>query len=714
MLTESSKLVQSSWENIENIENMKTYNNRRDFLKMAGIGGITALTGRTETVLTETVLKDAQYEKSGLEGLNRFPRVMQEYMVSRLRDKERHNNEIRNGLTTKKDAEAYVESVRDKINQMLGPWPEKTPLNARITGKVEREDYTIEKVIFESRPNFLVTANLYIPKNRKYPLPGVLGTCGHSDNGKAAEAYQSFCQGLAKKGYVVLIYDPVGQGERLQYVDEELKSTDIRVGTGEHNYMGNQLLLTEGSLSHWFVWDGIRALDYLLSRPEVDPKHIGVTGNSGGGTQTGLLCGVDPRITMAAPGCYITTWRRNLENEEAADAEQCPPRAIALGLDHSDFLTAMAPKPVIILAQEKDFFDVRGALEAFERLKHIYKLLGAEDRIECHIGSSYHGYSKENREAMYGWFNRFCGLSTEHLEPPLTIETDETLQCTPKGQVKSLNSKTVHQFTRELSVSFREKRKTSTGEALKTKVSSCLKLPQADHVPDYRILRSPGNRSYPSKHAAHYTVETEDGIFSLLYLLRDEPLYSRIPRQQNPAILYVAHRSSDDELRTEPLVKKLIAQYPDAAFYACDVRGIGESQPNTTNRGFDTAYGSDYFYAAYGLMSDYPYAGQRTYDLLSVIRLLKSAGHTDIHLVGNGWGSIPATFAALLADGVTQVTLKHAPASYDDIARNERYHWPLSALVPGVLAHFDLPDCYAALASKNITQIEPWSALADN
>jgi len=697
---------------------MKTYNNRRDFLKMASIGGFTALTAHTSPHLSSPSAAGAGIEaipdsdKSVLERLNRFPRVMQEYMVSYLRKKEHQSNAIRNGLKTKEDAEKYIENVRSKINTILGPWPEKTPLNAQTLGKVEREGYVIEKVVFESRPNFLVTANLYLPTNQKHPLPGVLGTCGHSDNGKASAAYQSFCQGLVKKGYVVLIFDPVGQGERLQYVDENLKPL-MRIGTEEHNYIGNQLTLNGSSLSHWFAWDGIRALDYLLSRPEVDPKHVGVTGNSGGGTQTALLCGVDPRITMAAPGCYITTWRRNLENEEAADAEQCPPNAIAQGLDHSDFLAAMAPKPVIILSQEKDFFDVRGALEAFERLKHLYKLLGAEDKIQCHIGSDYHGYSKGNREAMYGWFNRFTRLSTEHLEPALTIETDKTLQCTPRGQVRALGSKTIHQFIHERAVTLTKKRQTPTSEALKTTVLKGLKCPLIDRVPDYRILRSPGDRSYPTKYSAHYAVETEEGIFSLLYLLRNEPPYSRLPVQQNPAILYVAHRSSDAELRVEPLVKELITQHPGTAFYACDVRGIGESEPNTTNRGFDTPYGSDYFYAVHGLMIDYPYAGQRTYDVLQVVNLLKSVGHTNIHLVGKGWGAIPATFAALLADGVTQVTLKNAPTSYADIAQSERYNWPLSALIPGVLAQFDLPQCYTALTSKNITQIEPWSALAD-
>lgn len=691
----------------------RNYKNRRDFLKIAGLGGIGALT-TPYPLVGELTSPSVSLDNGAPEitPLNRFPRMMQEYMISRVREIERKANEVRSTLKTKEDALRYVENVQAKIRQVLGPWPEKTPLNARTTGKIERADYTIEKVIFESRPNFLVTANLYIPKGRKHALPGVVGTCGHTDNGKAAEAYQSFCLGLVKKGYVVLIFDPLGQGERLQYVDDDLKPT-MRIGTEEHNYAGNQLVLTEGSLSHWFVWDGIRAVDYLLTRSEVDPNYIGVTGNSGGGTQTTLLCSVDPRITMAAPGCYITTWKRNLENEEAADSEQCPPQAIALGLDHSDFLVAMAPKPVIILAQEKDFFDVRGTLEALERVKHIYKLLDAEENIACFIGPDYHGYAKKNREAMYGWFNRVTGMLADSSEPDLTYEAEEALQCTPKGQVKTLGSKTVHQFTRERAVYLAGDRGTHTGEELKKRVADYLKFPDTIDVPDYRILRNPGDRSYPSKHAVHYAVETEGGIFSLLYLLRDEPHYSRLPERGNPAILYVAHRSSDEELRTEPLVRELIGEHPGATFYACDVRGIGESEPNTTNRGFDTPYGSDYFYAVHGLMIDYPYVGQRTFDLLQIISLLKSAGHNDIHLVGNGWGAIPATFAALLSDDVKQVTLKNAPKSYVDIAENERYGWPLSAFIPGVLAHFDLPDCYAALEKKKIKQIEPWTALAD-
>ncbi|MCP4816665.1 MAG: prolyl oligopeptidase family serine peptidase, partial [Planctomycetaceae bacterium] len=188
----------------------------------------------------------------------------------------------------------------------------------------------------------------------------------------------------------------------------------------------------------WRAWDGIRALDYLLTRKEVDPKHIGVTGNSGGGTMTTWLCGVEPRWTMAAPSCFVTTFRRNLENELAADTEQCPPRVLAEQLDHDDFIAAMAPQPAILLAKERDYFDVRGTKEAYQRLKKLYRLLGHEENISMFVGPTYHGYSQENREAMYQWFNRATSASSSNKEPDLQIEEDKTLWCTPQGQVAGL------------------------------------------------------------------------------------------------------------------------------------------------------------------------------------------------------------------------------------------------------------------------------------
>ncbi len=642
--------------------------------------------------------------------LNRFPRMVQEFYVDWVRRLERRRLERLASLRTRADAEAYVAEVRQKIRTAFGPFPERTPLKPRTTGVIERDAYKIEKVIFESRPGFLVTANLYVPKGRPLPLPGVVGSCGHSDNGKAAEAYQSFSQGLARMGYVVLIFDPIGQGERMQYVDERYQPRRGR-GTREHLYAGNQQFLVGEFFGAWRAWDGIRALDYLLGRPEVDPRHVGITGNSGGGTMTTWLCGLDDRWTMAAPGCFVTTFRRNLENELPADTEQCPPGALALGLEHEDFLAALAPKPVLILAKERDYFDVRGTEEAFARLRKLWALFGAEDRIALWVGPSYHGYTQENREAMYRWFNRFTQVSDARSEPALTIESDETLACAPHGQVAALGSRPIYSFTAEKSKMLARGRLGLDGAALESAVRHLLRIPPRTGEPEYRILRPRRDRGYPLPHASTYLIETEPGIQAVVYRLSKEPIYSRPPREGRRAILYVSHLSSDEELRLEPLVRELLAAEPETALFTCDVRGIGESRPDTCdpNSFFDT-YGSDYFYAAHGIMLDRPYLGQRTFDLLRVLDWLAACGHTEVHLAALGWGALAATFAALLAPQVAQVTLKHALASFAEVAEAEDYDWPLAALVPNALAHFDLPDCYRRLQDKGLRQIAPVGA----
>ena len=655
----------------------------------------------------------APSQPPAIQALNRFPRMVQQYFVRRVRRAEQTGVQRMAALKTKADAENYVREVREKIRQSFGPFPEKTPLKPRVTGVVDRDGYKIENVIFESRPGFLVTANLYVPKGRKFPLPGVVGTCGHSSNGKAETAYQSFSQGLARMGYVVLIYDPIGQGERLQYPDEKLKSR-IGVGVSEHIHAGNQQFLVGEFIGAWRAWDGIRALDYLLTREEVDPNQVGVTGNSGGGTMTTWLCGVEPRWTMAAPSCFVTTFRRNMENELPADTEQCPPKALALGLDHADFLAAQAPDPVIILGKEKDYFDARGTEEALGRLKRLYKLLGAEDDVALFSGPTHHGYTQENREAMYRWFNRATKVSDAQTEPELTIEKDPAIWCTPNGQVCELDSRTVFSFTKEKSEALKAKRKPLEGEALTGAVSKALNLPPRSGTPDYRILRALPSRKFPKPHFTTYAVETEPGVHALVYRLSDERHYSRPTVGQKRAVLYVSHHSSDAELRAEPLIGELLEAEPDSAFFTCDVRGIGESRPDTCGHDqFLKSYGSDFFYAIHALMLDYPYPGQKTHDLLCVLDWLKSCGHTEVHLAAKGWGTIPGTFAALLSDQVAQVTLKNALASYTEIAESEDYNWPLSTFVPNVLETFDLPDCYRALSKKKLRQIEPFGAEPD-
>jgi cephalosporin-C deacetylase-like acetyl esterase len=644
-----------------------------------------------------------------LAALNRFPRMVQEFFVARENALHQQRLERLAALKTKADAEAYVRAVRGKIRESFGPFPDKTPLNARVTKVVERDAYQIENVLFESRPGFLVSANLYVPKRRRFPLPGVVGSCGHSANGKAIDTYQSFCQGLARLGYVVLIFDPIGQGERMQYVDANWKPTR-GTGTAEHNYAGIQQILVDERFCTWRAWDAVRALDYLVTRTEVDPRHLGITGNSGGGTMTTWLCGLDDRWTMAAPSCFVTELRRNMENELGADMEQMPPRALALGLDHEDFLAALAPKPIIILAKEKDYFDARGNEAAYDRLKRFYRLLGAEDNVAYFIGPTYHGYSQENREAMYRWFNRCTGISDAKTEPTLALEKDETLWCTPHGQIAELPSKPIHDFTREKSKALASKRGTLDAATLGRTIARTLRLPERNRVPEFRILRPLPDRQYPMRHALPYMVETDRGVHALVYRLTKEPLLSRPPRETRKAILYVSDLSADNELRSEPLVRELIDAEPEAAFHTCDVRGVGESSPQTTSLDNGDEYNTDYFYSSHALLLDYPYIGQRTFDVLRVLDWLAAWDYNQVHLAGRGQGAAPATFAALLSPQVTRVTLKHPPTSYAEIAEARDYNWPLSALPPGVLADFDLPDCYRALKAKDLRLVAPLGA----
>lgn len=669
-----------------------------------------AILGLLCACMLTSAVAGADPKPKELEPLNRFPRMVQEYLVQQVRAIEARNQATYASLQSQSDAEAYVKSVRDRIAECFGPMPEKTPLNAGVVKSLQRDKYRIENVIFESRPGFLVTGNLYLPMGKREPLPAVLGVCGHSTNGKAAEAYQSFSQSLARQGFVVFIIDPIGQGERLQYVNGSSKPR-YPIGTGEHIQMGNQQTLVGEFLGSWFAWDGIRGLDYLLSRPEVDPKAIGVTGNSGGGTQTTWLCGLESRWTMAAPACFVTSFLRNLENELPADTEQCPPKVLALGLDHADFLAALAPKPTLILAQEKDYFDARGAESAHSRLKKLYQRLGQPDITALHIGPDYHGYSKGNREAMVRFFAAVTGGTAADSEPALTIETDETLQCTSDGQVARMGSRSVASFTRERSQQLARSRQPLDAADLRSAIAEVLKLPSERGPLSYRILRSVGDRRYPVKYYCTYAVETEPGIQSLVTRLSDEQLMSRPPRGAKRAVLYVAHRSADEELRSEPLVAELLKDEPEAAFYACDVRGIGESQPDVCGADqFLRPYGSDYFHAAHSLMLDRPYLGQKTYDVIRVVEWLRQQGHEEVHLVGRGWGALPATFAAVLCNEVRQVTLKNCLTSFAEIAETEDYRWPYAVMLPGVLKRFDLPDCKAALQSKQLSDRDPWGA----
>jgi cephalosporin-C deacetylase-like acetyl esterase len=192
-----------------------------------------------------------------------------------------------------------------------------------------------------------------VPDGLTEPRPGILYIPGHTDNGFRSSGYQNECLNIVHKGFVVLAYDPIGQGERHQEIDsstgEQLAGTAQVAHYKMHSYTGNQCFLSGVSLSRYFIWDAIRGIDYLVSRPEVDPERIGVTGLSGGGNLTVYTSALDDRVKVAVPANFVTSYRRMLELNGVQDAEQNVNHALRHGIEHADWLLARAPKPTLLL-----------------------------------------------------------------------------------------------------------------------------------------------------------------------------------------------------------------------------------------------------------------------------------------------------------------------------------------------------------------------------
>ena len=270
-------------------------------------------------------------------------------------------------------------------------------------------------MIFESRPSHHVTANLYMPEGTP-PFPGVLLPCGHSDNGKAYEDYQRASILLAKNGMAVLCYDPIGQGERYQMLDAQGKPV-VR-GTTEHTMAGIGAILVGRQLASYRIWDGLRALDYLASRPEIDPARLACTGNSGGGTMTSYLMALDDRIAVAAPSCFITSLERLFATIGPQDAEQNITGQVAAGLEHADYITMRAPKPTLLTVGTRDFFDIQGSWDSFREVKLIYGRFGFGERVDLFESDEPHGFTRPRRVATARWMRRWLLNKDDAVDEP--------------------------------------------------------------------------------------------------------------------------------------------------------------------------------------------------------------------------------------------------------------------------------------------------------
>jgi hypothetical protein len=582
--------------------------------------------------------------------------------------------------------------------KILGPFQERTPLNSKITSTVRKNGYRIENIIYESLPGFFVTASLFIPDNLKKPAPAILFCSGHSTGVYRLPYYQLPLLNLVKKGFIVLAIDPIGQGERLQYFNPQKGGSIIGSSTQEHSYPSAQVFLTGKSIARYFIWDGIRGIDYLVSRKEVDPDRIGVHGLSGGGTQTAYISALDDRVAASAPAGYITSYRRLMESVGVQDGEQNFYHGISSGIDHADFLEIRAPKPTLIMATTGDFFSIQGARETYAEVKRIYELAGNPDNIAMTEDDNGHGYTKKNREAMYAFFQKHLKLPGSNSEEEVEYVPEGELQKTSSGQLSaSPGGETVFTLNRKDAEALIAKLESSRGD-LKSHLSNALisakKLSGYKEPAFYSEPLFTGRIQREGYVIEKYFVKGE-GDYVIPYLLI-------IPEKSIDKALIYLHPSGK---RAGANAGGEIEWFVRKGFtvLAPDLIGTGEMGPgNSVGDVTIDSISYNLWYTA--ILIGRSITGIRAGDVVRLAQILrKTQGIREVFgLARKDLTPVLLHAAAFNAD-ITRIALIVPYSSYQSIVMN-RFYDPkfVYSIVPGALEAYDLPDLAASLAPRKL------------
>ena len=632
----------------------------------------------------------------------------------------------------------WQEERRRFFLDQIGPLPERTPLNPVVVGTLQGKGYRIEKILLESRPGFHVTGNLYLPETPP-PWPAVLVPCGHSHDGKAVGQYQRASILLAKHGLAALCYDPIGQGERYQMLDrtQERRVFDdaphvstphpnVRLMcTTEHTMMGLGSALLGGNVAQYRIWDGMRIIDYLQSRPDIRPDKIGCTGNSGGGTETAYLMALDDRIAAAAPGCYLTTFQRLIETKGPQDGEQNIFGQIAFGMDEADYCIMRAPKPTLICAGTRDAtFDFGGTWQLFGEAKRFYSRLGYPESIDLAAPDAPHGFTIQLREAVTRFMSRWLldkevvVREVESLPDTLTDEqlraynepdwTAQDLQCTPGGQVLLLpGERSVFQINTDLAVALKASRSqpwSALDPAGKRRlIRKVIGAKEGAPPPPNTMVVGTAFRGDTTIHKL--TLEVAPGLRL--------PALAFLPQQPSGAFtLYLHGRSMREDAAPGGPIDALVKQ--GHTVVSAELRGIGETETGVRRQAFGAGrFGRDNLEILTAYLMGKSYVGMRTEDVASWLQVLRSGTlpfppAKEIHLVAIGEATIPALHAATLQpEAFATVSLQGMIPSWEPIVQGPECFDQSVNVVHGVLRHYDLPDLVDLLDPKKVSRPNP-------
>ncbi|NOY60977.1 MAG: hypothetical protein GXO75_18865 [Calditrichaeota bacterium] len=652
------------------------------------------------------------------------PQMLADYFGKIETENYRKRYDIFSRISTLKDYQNYRQRLKEQFKKSFGEFPKKNPLNVTIHDVIEKDEYRIEKITYESRPGFLVPANVYVPANKwSPPYPGVVSLIGHWEPaliGKAQKDVQARCIGLVRRGYVVITFDPSGQGERCNFWDFAASKSTLGMNTNCHAYLNFPLRLTGENLAAWFTWDAIRAIDYLLQRGDVDSSRLAVTGASGGGNATRFIGAVDPRISALIPVCSMfyrgIDFRPGLSNP---DGDQNLPLSLHFGIERLDQLLVNKPKGVLILNASGDKGSVMQAAEAYARIKDLYEKLNLNTVADLRIIGARHGYNRNFREAMYLWldklFNKQDVNPTEkemrfHSQQELSITGSTIYQELHSESEFSINAQKARQITPAIPVLLNLPEVKSYRKDIICSMKKVLQLPENIPVPKAKLVSSKKLRGMKIE---KLVLQTEDSLQLPAVILKPIKAEKKLG-----AVLYLHERGKVNGIET---LRKL--QGRNFMVMALDVRGYKEEvspfpcqktmQDIKKFQLFWEKNGDGYLTAeSYEL--GIPLFGLRVADVIRGLKYLKSLPEVDsekIIIFAEGDDALLALHAGLFEYWVRAVVLNGFLNSWLSLTQTDSYCQSPFVFVPNILKYYDVPHLVVALAPRQIILSNPTNAM---
>lgn len=606
-------------------------------------------------------------------------------------------------VQTEGEAEKRKAEVREAVLRLIGGLPSNPgPLHAQVVGTLHEDGFHVERVIYDSLPDFHITANLYVPDNDKASHPAVLYTPGHYPAGKL-EAWL-FSANMARNGVAVLAYDPIGEGERLQYFDPATNKSLAGAPTGEHSEASVQAAIGGEAIARYFLWDAMSGIDYLQSRPDIDKEKIGAMGCSGGGTVTAYLAALDPRVKAAGVACYITGFDELLSSIGPQEAEQTLPDFIHDGFSFPDWIETAAPMPYAVISTTEDMFPFAGARKSVDEARRIYHLYDAEDRLQWITGPGHHGNLGPIEPQIMGFFLHWLAGRTE--TPALEMlpaPQPQELLCTQTGQVaNSLGGATVASLNREYAPAAKTKIALTSSEQLaqfrermESEVRTTLKLEDSANLAAAQVTVESEERE------TGYTLQTIRFVSATGIHL---PGQLAIPdgAGKKPAVLL---------LEPEPPAADEIGRLAQAGNVVLAV----QLPPGEKDReGAKSSLLGPYYMATLrAFLVGKTLVGMRVEDVLRAVEWLSARSEVDpagLSAQGTGAMGMVLLHAAVLDPRIESIALDRTLVSYRSAVEEPVTRDLAQSVIPGVLQHYDVDDLLMAVAPRTVTLSDPINA----